>query len=70
MSDTMSLEDRDRLFKLKCRSKSGGRLSKEEHAFCIKMQRQFKDEYRDIEREVFVATAPFGSYVGSKGRRE
>lgn len=57
----MPPEIRRRCFELKCRSKEGRPLSKEDQAFLLDCFNRFPKEYGAMEKEVFEATKPFGA---------
>jgi len=49
------------VFRLRCKSKSGGELSRPEHALVNRAYDEDPDRYGDTEIDVFNATVPFGS---------
>jgi hypothetical protein len=53
--------DWQRVFKLRCRSKSGIEQTPEEMAFCHGAARQDPERYNAMDKEVFEATKPFGA---------
>jgi len=59
----MNKKDKDKLFDIRCRSKRGEYVSIEEDVFCRTMNEKWKDEYKLMDREIFLATAPFGSKI-------
>jgi hypothetical protein len=61
MGEKMTLEEKRRVFDIKCRSKRGLPVTKAESRFCEKMFQLHQDEYGDDEKEVFLATKPFGA---------
>lgn len=60
-TEVMSFSTRDRLFSLRCRSKRGEHLSKEDVEFLEHCWKKWPKEYEAMQREVFEATKPFGS---------
>lgn len=64
-SDPVSMPDdvRRRLFDLRCKSKRGELTAAADVAFLEDCWRKWPKEYEAMNREVFVATAPFGSQV-------
>lgn len=50
------------LFKIMGRYKRGERASREDSDFCTKMRDKYPDDYSKIDREVFEATRPFGTW--------
>ena len=59
----MTEEERNKVFELRCESKSGKKITKEELAYLIKMYKKFPLEYSAMNDEVFQATKPFGSNI-------
>jgi hypothetical protein len=59
----MTKEEENKLFNIRCRSKRGEYVSIEENMFCKTMHMKYKDEYKLMDRKVFLATAPFGSKI-------
>jgi hypothetical protein len=60
------------VFRIRCRSKSGAGISKEELALCEVALREDDARYRGMDDEIFRVTAPFGSSIREKvkdGRR-
>ena len=57
----MTYSERDRLFSIKCRSKQGRYISRDDTKFCEKMLKLYPTEYKAMEVEVFESTKPFGS---------
>ncbi len=55
--------DWDRVFTLRCQSKRGHELSKEQHDFCMRAYKQDAVRYGKMDARVFNATVPFGSNV-------
>jgi hypothetical protein len=53
--------DRYRLFEIRKRSKWGMTTTVEEDEFCDLMRKHYHKEYRELEKEVFEATKPFGA---------
>ncbi len=58
------------VFQLKCKSKRGETLSKQELALCMAALREDEDRYSDLEVDVFNATVPFESNVRIKQKRK
>jgi hypothetical protein len=54
---------RRRLFELRCKSKRGELSASADIAFLEDCWRKWPAEYEAMNREVFMATAPFGSQV-------
>ncbi len=52
-----------RVFDLRCRSKRGEMLPREEHALCVAAFEEDSKRYAALNRAVFEATAPFGAQV-------
>jgi len=64
ITDATTFEDvRDRLFRLRCKSKLGETFAPGEIDFCEECWKRWPQEYEAMGREVFRATAPFGSQV-------
>jgi hypothetical protein len=63
MTDAPSMprDTRELVYKLRCRSKRGETLAREEFKFLQRAMRQWPEEYAAMNTEIFVATAPFGS---------
>lgn len=59
--DAMPFDIREKLFRLRCKSKQGMLLTEEETDFCRKCFSEYPVEYSEMSREVFEATKPFGS---------
>ena len=59
----MTKEDEDKLFNIRCKSKRGEHISTEENAFCKTMYMKYNNEYKAMDRKVFIETAPFGSII-------
>lgn len=57
----MTSEERNKLFDIRCKSKSGTPLTKKETKFCQLMIEKYREEYTAMNKEVFEATRPFGS---------
>lgn len=51
------------VFRLRCQSKQGGKLSEQEHALVNRAYEEDEERYGDMETDVFNATVPFGSSV-------
>jgi len=51
------------VFDLRCKSKRGVTLSREEHALCVAAFKEDRARYASMTQGVFVVTAPFGSDV-------
>lgn len=62
-ADPITAEARERLFKLRCRSKRGEYLSPEDMAFLENCYKRWPKVYRDISDAVHRETAPFGSQI-------
>jgi len=56
-----SYEDKQKLFKLRCRSKRGDHISAEELEWCRLMLKKYPEHYRSIEKDVYEATKPYGA---------
>jgi len=56
-----SAADAARCIELRVQSKQGRTLSKEDQKFVEKMFKKYPEWYSDINREVFIRSAPFGS---------
>jgi len=54
----MEYLEKDKLFILRCKTKSGERLSEEDQKFCELMFKKFPEEYRAMNKEIFEATKP------------
>jgi len=54
-------EEMDKLFYIRCRDKRGEYTTPEENKFCQDMHMKWRTEYKQMDRKVFLATAPFGS---------
>jgi hypothetical protein len=65
-----SPSDAARCLGLRCRSKRGERLNREERAFCVQMLGSYPDWYKRTERDVFYRTRPFGSGAKWSGNRD
>ncbi len=50
------------IFELRCKSKRGQELSKEEQALCARAFNEDRKKYSDTEIDVFNATKPFGAW--------
>jgi hypothetical protein len=50
-----------KVFQLRCKSKSGGELSRTERALVEVAYKEDEVRYADMEIDVFNATVPFGS---------
>lgn len=61
MSNELPFDVRSRLFELRCKSKRGEYLTPEDMKFLEDCWKKWPVEYKAMEREVFVETAPFGS---------
>ena len=57
----MPYDVRETLFKVRCRAKRGDPLSREDTALIEECFEKWPDDYEAMSREVFEATAPFGS---------
>jgi hypothetical protein len=53
----------ERVFELRCLSKTGGRLTPEERALTDRAYCENERAYSAMEADVFNATVPFGSHV-------
>ncbi len=53
--------DWERVFRVRCKSKSGHQLADEERELVTRAHQQDPDRYAAMNDDVFVATAPFGS---------
>jgi hypothetical protein len=62
---TMPDETRERCRKLRMRSKRGEFISPEDFKFLESCWQRWPEEYKAMQREVFVDTAPFGSQLRS-----
>lgn len=58
------------VFRLRCKSKQGGKLSKQELTLVDSAYKEDEDRYGDMEVDVFNATVPFGSDVRKKRDKE
>lgn len=58
---TPTPEDARRCFRIRCRSKRGETMSREDSKFCTQMYKKFTEWYGAIEANIFNATVPFGS---------
>ena len=59
--NAVTREDREKVFKIRCASKRGQYVAEEDYDFCYEMYEKFPDEYKQIGREAYEATKPFGS---------
>lgn len=57
----MSDEDAAKCFELRCKSKSGARITAKEQKFLGRMFLHFPDHYAEMTEPAFHATKPFGS---------
>jgi len=57
----MTTEQRNKLFEIRCKSKRGTVLTKKETKFIQLMFEKYRDEYIDMDEEIFEETKPFGS---------
>lgn len=58
---TDPIHEEQKCFQLRCKGKRGEYLSGSEEKFLQKFFKDFPEEYREMSKEVFEATAPFGS---------
>lgn len=54
----MNEMEKSKLFRIRCKSKSGGGLVEEESKFCEEMFKKFPKEYKAMNDEIFEATRP------------
>lgn len=50
-------------FRLRCKSKRGGELTRDEMARIQQWQRKYREQYRAMDKDVFRETAPFGAQL-------
>ena len=55
----MTTADYQKLFELRCKSKSGCRLTDEEQRFCKQMFAEYPTTYANMSNAVFNETQPF-----------
>jgi hypothetical protein len=60
---TPTYPDAEKCIELRKKSKQGIPISKEDHAFCRQMFKNFETWYSKTEKRVFNETVPFGSNV-------
>lgn len=66
MTRKLSESDWAKVFRLRCYSKLGQKLTSVENALVDAAFKEDEDRYGDMERDVFNATVPFGSNVRRK----
>ena len=57
----MTHEERNKVFEIRCKYKTGTHPTKKEMKFLMKMMEKFPEEYSGMNKEIFDATKPFGS---------
>lgn len=57
----MTEEERNKVFELRCKSKSGEKITKKELGYLMEMYKKSPLEYSAMNDQVFQATKPFGS---------
>ena len=57
----LSEDDWNKVFKLRCQSKSGHELSQEQSELCRKARKEDPERYKGMDNEVFERTKPFGA---------
>ena len=57
----MPYEEREACFKIRCASKSGSGMSREDLRKCKRWMKLYPRQYREMSAEVFEATKPFGA---------
>jgi hypothetical protein len=56
----------EKCFAIRCRSKMGEYVSREDHVFCEQMWKKYPNWYKTTEKDIFNATIPFGSVAFKK----
>jgi hypothetical protein len=59
---TLTEMDWEKVFRLRCRSKKGEELSREDYDFCVMAYKEDPKRYSAMDKEVFNATKPFGAW--------
>lgn len=57
----MNDNDKLKVFTLRCKSKTGGKITRTEIRYLESMMKKYSEEYKSMDKEIFEETKPFGS---------
>lgn len=67
MAEPMPKQIREKLFKLRCRSKRGDNITPDEFAWLQVCYTQWPDEYKSLDEPVSKEARPFGARPADNG---